>query len=129
MACSRCQRCQLECRIDSNFKRVGKRKRNAEMEREIAELRSQLANTQQTSSINNHSIASTQGMPVASYSQPVPAMASPLDQYMGSHEAVASLLDLKSGAEGYMKSPGGKMSKRIDDVILTADQIDELFNV
>lgn len=52
-----------------------------------------------------------------------------LDQYMGSHEAVASLLDLKSGAEGYMRSPAGKPSKRIDDVMLTAEQIEELFNM
>ncbi|KAI9817602.1 MAG: hypothetical protein M1826_001588 [Phylliscum demangeonii] len=36
---------RLPCKIESNFKRVGKRSRNAEMERELAELRKRLAST------------------------------------------------------------------------------------
>ena len=42
--CDRCKRLKLGCKIDANFKRVGKRSRNAAMEQEIAELRAQLAN-------------------------------------------------------------------------------------
>ena len=56
-------------------------------------------------------------------------MASPLDQYMGSHEAVTSLLDLKSGVDGFMRSPGGKPAKRIEDVILTPQQVQELYDM
>ncbi|KAI5290145.1 hypothetical protein KEM55_008655, partial [Ascosphaera atra] len=40
--CSRCRRLNLECKIESNFKRIGKRSRNAEMEREIIELRREI---------------------------------------------------------------------------------------
>ena len=36
-------RCNLDCKIDTGFKRVGKRVKNAEMERELLELRRQLA--------------------------------------------------------------------------------------
>ncbi|KAL4862937.1 hypothetical protein BDV12DRAFT_178202 [Aspergillus spectabilis] len=42
-ACSRCRRLQIECKVEPSFKRISKRRRNAEMEREIAELRRRLA--------------------------------------------------------------------------------------
>ncbi|KAL4885014.1 hypothetical protein BJY04DRAFT_157769 [Aspergillus karnatakaensis] len=42
-ACSRCRRLQIECKVEPSFKRISKRRRNAEMEREIAELRRKLA--------------------------------------------------------------------------------------
>ncbi|KAI5288573.1 hypothetical protein KEM54_005105, partial [Ascosphaera aggregata] len=45
-ACNECRqqkRLKLECKIEVNFKRIGKRTRNAEMEREIIDLRRQLA--------------------------------------------------------------------------------------
>ncbi|KAL3422990.1 Zn(II)2Cys6 transcriptional activator [Phlyctema vagabunda] len=38
-ACARCRRLNLECRIEPNFRRVAKRTENAEMQREIVELR------------------------------------------------------------------------------------------
>ncbi|CAD6501405.1 BgTH12-01657 [Blumeria graminis f. sp. triticale] len=44
--CSRCYRLKLECKIESNFKRVGKRSKHAEMEREIEQLRKSLLEAQ-----------------------------------------------------------------------------------
>ncbi|KAL1987762.1 hypothetical protein VTN96DRAFT_2602 [Rasamsonia emersonii] len=41
--CSRCRRLQIECKVEPSFKRISKRRRNAEMEREIADLRRRLA--------------------------------------------------------------------------------------
>ncbi|PWY73755.1 C6 transcription factor [Aspergillus sclerotioniger CBS 115572] len=138
--CSRCRRLKLDCKIESNFKRVGKRSRNAEMEREIIELRKQIATVQ----------ASTPG----SMSQPQPPSLPPAqtpkqetasqvgsgvyhtpsamstDQYMGSHEAVASLLDLRSGFDGtnYMRN-GNHHFKRIEDVAVVPERVTELFNL
>ncbi|KAI9036225.1 transcription factor domain-containing protein [Aspergillus affinis] len=42
-ACSRCRRLQIECKVEPTFKRISKRRRNAEMEREIVDLRRRLA--------------------------------------------------------------------------------------
>ncbi|KAL1962443.1 hypothetical protein VTN77DRAFT_9714 [Rasamsonia byssochlamydoides] len=42
-SCSRCRRLQIECKVEPSFKRISKRRRNAEMEREIADLRRRLA--------------------------------------------------------------------------------------
>lgn len=54
-----------------------------------------------------------------------------MDQYMGSEEAVASLMDLRSGLEGgsFLRSPNAQMllTRRIGDIILTHDRVQELF--
>ena len=130
--CSRCRRCNLECRIDSTFKRIGKRKKNAEMEREIVELRNQLA-SQQSSPTVQHGLSSPFRMNGLTPNATVPQFPSSLDLYMGSQDAVASLLDLKSGSEGrsFMRSPNGQArpSRCLEDVILTDDRIQELFNL
>ena len=127
--CSRCQRCNLECKIDSNFRRVGKRIKNAEMERELVELRRQLASqdsspvAQQVPFVNeNKSIPIS---PVTSQLHPI------MDTYMGSEEAVASLLDLRSGLEGgsLSRSPNGPVrpSRRLENVLLTDEQVRDLY--
>ncbi|KAL2844369.1 hypothetical protein BJY01DRAFT_263996 [Aspergillus pseudoustus] len=41
--CSRCRRLKIECKVEPSFQRVSRRKRNAEMENEIAGLRQRLA--------------------------------------------------------------------------------------
>ncbi|KAA8645651.1 transcription factor domain-containing protein [Aspergillus tanneri] len=51
-ACSRCRRLQIECKVEPTFKRISKRRRNAEMEQEIADLRRRLA----TNSENPHAM-------------------------------------------------------------------------
>jgi hypothetical protein len=120
---------KLECKIESNFKRVGKRSRNAEMEREIVELRKQIANQQASPSQADASAntpGSSQGTGLYHTSGAVP------DQYMGSHEAVASLLDLRSGFDGnYLRSPSGQINvpKKLEDVSITNDRVVEIFNL
>ncbi|KAI9801904.1 MAG: hypothetical protein M1833_002218 [Piccolia ochrophora] len=132
--CSRCHRLKLDCKIESNFKRVGKRSKNAEMEREIVELRMKLATASaQTSPTlpqpSAFSITSSLGDGSNPFlSQPVQ------DQFLGSHEAVASLLDLRQGLDGsagFTKTPSALPpgTKRLEGVILNGDRVAELFNV
>ena len=105
------------------------------MEREIVELRNQLANQQALSSplAQTHASQHSLGPTTAAHGIPVPQIShSPLDQYMGSQDAVASLLDLKSGGErGFGRSPGpdGKPLRRLEAVVLTHTQVDELFKM
>ncbi len=125
--CSRCRRLHLECKIESNFKRVGKRSKNAEMEREIIELRRQLASQKQ---VHHQNGIPTVSAPVSNPEDPL--YHAPIQQELylsslGSQEAVAGLLDL-SGAYG--RSPNGRALglKKLEDVVLSQDRIRELFN-
>lgn len=118
--CSRCNRLRLECKIENNFKRVGKRSRNAEMEKEIADLKRQLA--RQKAANTNKTHAGSSG-----YASTVP-----IDQWNGSHEAVAGLLDLRSGVDsstGLPRSPSGQLltGKRLENVFVTNERVIELF--
>ncbi|KAH0538986.1 hypothetical protein FGG08_004435 [Glutinoglossum americanum] len=156
----RCRRLNLECKIESNFKRVGKRSKNAEMEREILELRRQLASAQgQTSPIDDlvHQSSVSVDGPLPSYALPSASASYPAglglahtspdmvnsqetglyqthtkEPYMGSHEAVASLLDLRQGydaSSGYILSPNGaSLGRKLDDVALSGDTISKLFS-
>ncbi|KAI9826995.1 MAG: hypothetical protein M1819_007089 [Sarea resinae] len=125
--CSRCRRLKLDCKIESNFKRIGKRSKNAEMEREIIELRRQLAN--QSRQNMEHQVSRT---PMSNADSPgIFNTPSREDQYMGSHEAVASLLDLRQGLDGsqYTNANGrGVGLKKIENVVLTPDRVKDLFN-
>ena len=127
--CSRCARCNLECRIDSNFKRIGKRKKNAEMEREIVELRNQLASQQSSPAIPTPGVGMAfGGVSHSPISPPVPQLQSSLDQYMGSEEAVASLLDLRDGGS-LTRRPNGQVRplRRLESVIIPPERVDDLF--
>ncbi|KAI4184198.1 MAG: hypothetical protein L6R41_004913 [Letrouitia leprolyta] len=125
-SCSRCKRLKLECKIDSSFKRVGKRSKNMEMEKEIQELRRQLANQQSS--------------PMPAVKPPTSNTASPkissvpsqLDQYINSEQAVNSLLDLRSGHDGASHSRNlngyNRPSRRLEGITLAQDQIHDLFH-
>ncbi|KAI9773095.1 MAG: hypothetical protein M1840_008216 [Geoglossum simile] len=157
MPCARCRRLNLECKIESNFKRVGKRSKNAEMEREILELRRQLASAQgHPSPVDDmvHSVTadgSLSGYPLNSVSTSYPSglglahspdlvnsQATGLYQthtkesYMGPHEAVASLLDLRQGydaSSSYLLSPNGaNAGRKLEDIGLSGDTISKLFS-
>lgn len=106
--CSRCRRLNLSCKVQENFKRVGKRSRNAEMEREIVELRKQIA--EQTTPIKSNGLTTQNTAQSVSYASE--------DQY-GSNEAVEGLMGLSGGLTTL---------KRIEDVLVTQDCIFELFN-
>jgi len=131
--CERCQRLRLNCKIESNFKRVGKRSKNAEMEREIVDLRRQLASQQSSPTttaaplIKPSSSASTSPT-LSNLPQHLPPH---MDQFMGSEEAIAGLMDMRYGSEGgpYRRSPNGQPgpSRQIGNVALTHDQVQDLF--
>ncbi|KAJ5163216.1 uncharacterized protein N7500_005046 [Penicillium coprophilum] len=133
--CSRCRRLRLDCKIESNFKRVGKRSRNAEMEREIMELRKQIASGQSVPGMSQQrALTAGQLTPKQESSQVSPAVyqtpsAMSADQYMGSQEAVASLLDLRSGFDGANFMRNGGQIKRIEDVMVVPEKVAELFNI
>ncbi|RMJ21444.1 Transcription factor [Aspergillus sp. HF37] len=134
-ACSRCRRLKLDCKIESNFKRVGKRSRNAEMEREIIELRKQVANVQANAAAPIPQQQPLQPAPLAPRHDPsqasqtgayhTPAMSA--DQ-IGSHEAVVSLLDLRFDGSNSMRN-GNHQFKRIEDVMLSNERAAELFDL
>ena len=95
------------------------------MEREIEDLKRQLASQRTTPAVPQ-----IKTEPSLSTAQISPQM----DTFMGSEDhAVASLMDLASGQEGgsFMRSPNARllMSKRIGDVILSQDQVYELFQM
>lgn len=102
------------------------------MEREIVQLRRQLA-SQQSGSPTTLQTPSISIPSVKTESPNVYQSPSTHEQYMGSQEAVASLLDLRSGHDGaaYLRNTNGQaaMFRRIDDVALTLDRVRDLFNL
>lgn len=111
------------------------------MEREIVELRKQIANANANAAMNQQQQALQQSQ-VAPGKQDSASISSNVagvyqtpsgmsaDQYMGSHEAVASLLDLRSGfdSSNYLRN-GNQQFKRIEDVIVVTERVTELFNL
>lgn len=108
------------------------------MEREIIELRKQIATAnsgagayQQQSQLSAGQVTPKQESnhvsPAGVYQTPSAMSA---DQYMGSQEAVASLLDLRSGfdSSNYMRNNTHQF-KRIEDVIVVPEKVKELFNL
>ncbi|KAK5093661.1 hypothetical protein LTR70_009851 [Exophiala xenobiotica] len=110
--CSRCKRLNLECKIEENFRRVGKRSRNAEMEREIVQLRKQVAAQNVNPNANAHAHSQ---LPL-----PPPPPTSVNQAAVGTTEAAAGLLDLRGGGRG-------GSYKRLGDVALQVDRIQDLF--
>lgn len=118
MSCDRCRRLSLECKIDSDFKRIGKRSKNAEMEREIVELRKQLA-SQQSSPASQAPIVKA---PSSESASPETSQIPPrMDAYMNNEEAVDSLMRLR--ADGHIW-----VNRRIGDVVLNHNQVQDLFH-
>jgi hypothetical protein len=112
------------------------------MEREIIELRKQIASSQ-ASTIGTqsqpHGLVTAQQTPKQENSSSqvspagvyqTPSAISAADQFMGSHEAVASLLDLRSGFDGsnYVRN-GSPHFKRIEDVAIVPERVAELFDL
>ena len=117
-SCKRCRRRNLECRRDPNFKRVEKRNKNAEMERELADLRQKVASQESspTARLDRVSPSPKPSQSPAGYGQYMGSM--------GSQEAVASLLDLKSGSRSSKDEP--HQLKQIENVVLSDQRVQEL---
>ncbi|KXX77555.1 Regulatory protein LEU3 [Madurella mycetomatis] len=121
-SCSRCIRLKLECKIESNFKRIGKRSKHAEMEKEIDKLRRavQMARAQGfVFEDDDEAVHSQHQSPVVA-SQYTHTRNPSL---MGSDEAVSSLLHLKRG--GSYNIP--RIARELDDFRLTEDDESQLF--
>lgn len=115
--CSRCNRLKLECKIESNFKRVGKRSKHAEMEKQIERLQHQLQRAQAQGYIVEDDEEMKSPMANGMYSRDN-------QSYMGSDEAVSSLLHLKQGGSYNMP----RIVREIENVGLTEEAINHLFN-
>lgn len=121
-ACDRCTKQNLKCVIEPNFKRVGKRNRNAEMEREMELLRERLAIYEGTPVIPGQpTLNAPQTAPDAHTFAPGQVHVEEDDAFLQTqHQQVAatSLLDLRSG------SP---MFHSLGEVRLSPVQVNELF--
>ncbi|KAG6201311.1 hypothetical protein E4U10_007715 [Claviceps purpurea] len=119
-SCSRCNRLKLDCKIESNFKRVGKRSKHAEMEKEIDHLRRNIARAKAQGFMPDEE-EDTQS-PMAPSAVRFAHTRNP--SLMGSDEAVSSLLHLKrGGAYAVME-----YSYELESVRLTDDNVTHLFN-
>ncbi|KAF2197080.1 hypothetical protein GQ43DRAFT_223739 [Delitschia confertaspora ATCC 74209] len=122
-ACARCVKQNLACVIHDGFKRVGKRSKNAAMEKEMNELKERLAAYEQ-GTILPPAVQPTLNTPLPTSEPHVFGGGFPNeedDTYLQTqHQQVAasSLLDLRSG------SP---MFHSLEDVKLAPVQINELF--
>lgn len=112
---------KLDCKIESNFKRVGKRSRHAEMEKEIDYLRRavQTARNQGFIPEEEDGLHSQLQSPMvnSTYSH------TRNPSLMGSDEAVSSLLHLKRGGSYNMP----RIVRELDDVQVTEDEEIQLF--
>ncbi|KAL8883067.1 MAG: hypothetical protein Q9192_007470 [Flavoplaca navasiana] len=99
-----------------------------EMEKEIHELRRQLATQQSSPTALSPSIKAP---PSEAASPRISTIPSQLEQYITSEQAVNSLLHLRSGTGGLSKerSPNGhiRQPRRLEGITLTVEQIDHLF--
>lgn len=121
-SCSRCNRLKLECKIESNFKRVGKRSKHAEMEKEIERLRRAVQTAKAQGFVleeEDEAMHSQLQSPVVTshYSH------TRNPSLMGSDEAVSSLLHLKRGGSYAMP----RIVRELDDFRLTEDEEGQLF--
>lgn len=119
-SCTRCRRLKLDCKIESNFKRVGKRSKHAEMEKEIERLRRSVARAKNQGFAAGDDDDDHVIMPTA-HSTPYAHTRNP--SLMGSDEAVSSLLHLKRG--GAYTTP--QYAYDLDGVRLTEDDVNRLF--
>jgi hypothetical protein len=114
---------KLECKIESNFKRVGKRSKHAEMEKQIETLRRSLQRAQ------------AQGFMVEDEEEIESPMANGLygnntnlkaqQAFLGGNdEAVSSLLHLKQS--GSYNLP--RITHQLEDVRLTEESVNRLFS-
>lgn len=115
--CSRCTRLKLECRIDANFRRVGKRSKNAEMEREIVELRKKLAEKDNLGG-GSPSVAAAVSSATSTSARDLSNSTSNLHQ-----ELAGSLLELRNSTNAERPRP-----KMLGDLSLTTETIEELFH-
>lgn len=122
-SCSRCVRLKLDCKIESNFKRVGKRSKHAEMEKEIDKLRRNVARARAQGFIPDEDIDDPTHSQLQSPIVTSGYTHTRNPSLMGSDEAVSSLLHLKRG--GSYTLP--RICRELEEVRLTEDAERQLF--
>ena len=118
-SCSRCNRLKLDCKIESNFKRVGKRSKHAEMEKEIDRLRRNINQAKAQGFVDDDDETAS---PATQGATPYSHVRNP--SLMGSDEAVSSLLHLKRGGAYAVQ----QYSYELENVRLTDNNVTHLFN-
>ncbi|TAQ85157.1 hypothetical protein B7494_g6518 [Chlorociboria aeruginascens] len=116
--CSRCNRLKLECKIESNFKRVGKRSKHAEMEKQIEYLQRSLHRAKAQGFIADEEEELLSPVTNGAY----PSRNS--QSFMGSDEAVSSLLHLKQGGSYHVP----RNVRELEHVRLTEEVVNHLFS-
>lgn len=139
-SCDRCQKQKIICRIDANFKRVGKRKKNAEMEQENNTLHDQLANKDAEIAMLRQQLMSGEGSQqgLARGSQlltvpqngdlqyPVPRRKSAVREMTEVGDAVGSMLELRNlGSPG----PSNRAVYNLGNFSIDAARVTELFAI
>ena len=99
------------------------------MEREIVALRKQVADAQATPGSVSQQSQLTPKVDSTQPSPDYPSTSALSADHMGSQEAVASLLDLRSGLDGANSRNGNHHFKRIEDVVVPPDNVAELFDL
>ncbi|KKA26250.1 hypothetical protein TD95_000041 [Thielaviopsis punctulata] len=118
--CQRCTRLKLECKIESNFKRVGKRSKHAEMEKEIERLRRSIQRAKEAGFVlPEEDDSTTNHSPATPYTHT-------RHPSLISDEAVSSLLNLKRGGSQVFP-PVIKYAHELENVKLTEEETNNLF--
>ncbi|KAI0578702.1 Zn(II)2Cys6 transcriptional activator [Pyrenophora tritici-repentis] len=125
ISCARCQKQNLRCVIQPNFKRVGKRNRNAEMEKEMEYLRERLAMYEGQSTPNQPVLNAPQQVSDSHSHSFTPSTMPKVEddaflQTQHTQVAATSLLDLRSGSPMFFSLGAG-------EVRLGHSEINELF--
>ena len=124
-SCDRCTKQRLKCVIEPNFKRVGKRNRNAEMEREMELLRERLAMYEGSSALSSQPILNPPQPSPSNHAFAAASMYKAEDdthlQTQQSQFVADALLDLRSG------SPMFHTLGDHEEVKLSTAQVNELF--
>jgi transcriptional regulatory protein LEU3 len=126
VSCHRCQKQNLRCVIEPNFKRVGKRNRNAEMEKEMEYLRERLAIYEGSHAPISQPVLNTPQAPADTNgfsTDQTPKMEDEAFLHT-QHQQVAatSLLDLRSGSPMFYPLGSGEHHVR-----LCPAEVNELF--
>ncbi|KAK8151663.1 hypothetical protein BKA80DRAFT_244540 [Phyllosticta citrichinensis] len=151
--CSRCRKQNLTCQVSANFKRIGKRSRHAEMEREAIDLKARVKELEDREMQLRQQLASLgvsltpssgfsaapppQALPAHDNTETQPSMFQSFlgaqqqqqPQYTGgSHdEAVSSLVSLKHGfGGGTYESAGRNHAYNLGPVYVTEQQAEDL---
>ena len=100
------------------------------MEREIVELRKLVESQQASPTAAGTSVKASMS---TSASPTISQLPSHRDQYMGSEEAVAAMMELRAGHDGgsFIRNPTAqlRLTRQLGNVVLTQERIQELFQM